>query len=409
MIGSTDARVLPALLCSVALWASSAGAQDRLSVYGGVDLRWVHATGDPSYLNGGPGKLRFDPGHEDVQFGRAFVAPSWRVTDIVAVRAVIDAYGGRDRNPVDLSEFYLDIRPFPTTSIRWHARIGAFFMPVSLENRGIGWTDVYSITPSAVNTWLGEEFRTIGAEVEARWLGASSGYLGDVALVAAAYGWNDPAGVLIAQRGFALTDRPSTLFGGLGRPPTRFYFEIDRKPGYYGGLSWRHHDRLEVRALRYDNHGDPGAATSAGGVAWRTRFSNLGARLEPSAHWTFIAQYLDGDTAVGADSAGVNQFHMNFHAAFALASVDWARERLTARYDEFHTHQLSGFFGPPSNDAGHGWTFAWSHECGDHWQILTEWLRVTSRFPPRLALAQSAEQVESQLQLAVRHRFHLGW
>jgi hypothetical protein len=396
------------LLCSVVLWASAVGAQDRVSVNGDFDLRWVHATGDPSYSNGGLGVLRFDPEHEGIEFGRAFLAPNFRVTDIVAVRAVIDAYGDHDRNPVDLSELYIDVRPFPTTAIRWHARVGAFFMPVSLENRGIGWTDVYSITPSAVNTWLGEEFRTVGAEVEARWLGASSGYLGDVALVAATYRWNDPAGALISQRGFALTDRPSTLFGGLGRPPTRFYYEIDRKPGYYSGLSWRHHDRLEVRALRYDNHGDPGAATETGGGAWRTRFSSLGARLEPSAHWTFIAQYLDGNTAVGADSAGENQFYMNFHADFALASFDWARQRLTVRYDDFHTHQLSGFFGPPSNDTGHSWTFAWSHEWSDHWQIVAEWLRVTSRFPPRLELGESALQVESQLQLAARYHFHLG-
>jgi hypothetical protein len=378
-------------------------------VNGDVDLRWVHATGERSFLNGGLGDLRFDPAHEGVRLGRVLLAPNWRVTDIVTVHADVDAYGDHDRNPVDVSEFYLDVRPFPTTSVRWRARVGAFFMPVSLENRGIGWTAVYSITPSAVNTWLGEEFRTIGAELEARWLGASSGYLGDVALVAAAYGWNDPAGALIAQRGFALTDRPSTLFGGLGRPPITFYHEIDRKPGYYGGLSWRHHDRLEVRALRYDNRADPGAATAAGGTAWRTRFSSFGARLEPSAHWTFIAQYLDGDTAVGADSTGADQFYMRFHAAFALGSFEWARERLTVRYDDFHTHQLSGFYGPPSNDAGHSWTFAGSHECGAHWQFVTEWLRVVSRFPPRVALGESATQVGSQFQLAVRYQFNLRW
>src|SRR5712671_2472009 len=139
------------LLWSVVLWASAAGAQDRLNVSGDVDLRWVHATGDPSYLNGGLGKLRFDPEHEGIRFGRAFLSANWRVTDIVAVRAVVDAYGDHDRNPVDLSEFYVDVRPFPTTAVRWRARIGAFFMPVSLENRGIGWTDVYSITPSARN------------------------------------------------------------------------------------------------------------------------------------------------------------------------------------------------------------------------------------------------------------------
>jgi hypothetical protein len=397
------------ILCSVLFSTAPAEAQDRLTVDGDIDLRWVHATGEPSFLNGDLGDLRFDPNHEGVRLGRAFLAPNFRVTDIVSVHAVIDAYGDHDRNAVDASEFYVDVRPFPTTSIRWRARVGAFFMPVSLENRGIGWTAVYSITPSAVNTWVGEEFRTLGAELEARWLGASSDYLGDVALVAAAYGWNDPAGVLLAERGFALTDRPSTLFGGLGRPPTTFYHEIDRKPGYYGGLSWRHHDRLEIRALRYDNRADPGAYTEAGGGAWRTRFSSFGARLEPSAHWTFIAQYLAGDTAVGPDSNPEDQFYMRFHAAFALGSFEWAKERLTVRYDDFRTHQLSGYYGPPSNDAGHSWTFAGSHECGDHWQLVAEWLRVTSTFPPRLALGEAAAQVQSQLQLAVRYKFQLGW
>ena len=399
-------RLLPWILV---FWTAGAAAQDRVTVSGDLDLRWVQASGVPAYLNGGLGLLRFDPDHEGIRLGRTFLAPNWRATDIVSVHAVIDAYDDyHSRNAVDLSEFYLDVRPYPTGPIRWRARLGAFFMPVSLENRGIGWTSVYLITPSAVNTWIGEEFRTIGAEVEARWLGASSGYLGEIAVVAAAYGWNDPAGVLLAERGFGLSDRPSTLFGGLGRPPIEFYHEIDRKPGYYGGLSWKHHDWLEVRALRYDNRADPGAETDAGGYAWRTRFYSLGASVEPSEHWTLIAQYLNGNTAVGPD--GNQQFYMRFHADFALASYEWARERFTVRYDNFDTNQVSGFFfGPPSDETGHSWTFAWSHQHGEHWQFVAEWLRVASVFPPRIALAESAAQVESQFQLAARYRFRLAW
>jgi hypothetical protein len=403
-------RCARALFCvGLVLWTAGAHAQERLSVSGDVDLRWVRATGESSYLNGGLGILRFDPQHEDTQVGRAFLASTLRLTDVVSVHAALDAYGDYGGNPADLSEFYLDIRPFPTTSVRWRARVGAFFMPVSLENRGVGWTNVYSITPSAINTWIGEEFRTLGAELESRWLGASSGYLGDVALIAAVYGWNDPAGELIAERGFALSDRPSTLFDGLGKPPAGFYHEIDRKPGYYGGLSWRHHDRLEVRALRYDNRGDPGAVNAAGDAAWRTRFSSVGARLEPSSHWTFAAQYLDGDTAVGADFLGISQIYMKLRAEYALASFEWARERLTARYDDFHTHQVSGFFGPPGNQNGHGWTYAWSHELGEHWQFLAEWLRVASVFPPRTEFGNLAAQTQSQLQLAARYKFQFGW
>jgi hypothetical protein len=390
------------------LWSGLACAEDQLNVVGALDVRWIHSTGVASYLNGGFGTLRFDPEHEDLRLGRAFLAPRLRLTDIVTLHAVIDAYGDHDRNPVDLSEFWVDVRPYPTNAIRWHARVGAFHMPVSLENRGVGWSDVYSITPSALNTWMGEEFRTIGAEIEARWLGSSRGYLGDVALVAAAYAWNDPAGVLLAERGFALTDRPSTLFGGLGRPPTTFYHEIDRRPGVYAGLAWRHHDRLEIRALRYDNRADPGASTIAGGGAWRTRFSSLGARLEPTAHWTFIAQYLDGDTVVGADSAEYGQFRMTYHAAFGLASYEWGAERVTVRFDDFGTHQVSGIDGPSSNEAGHAWTAAWSRDLGEHWQLAAEWIRVWSRLPSRTSYGVPPALLETQAQIAVRYRFHFG-
>jgi hypothetical protein len=398
-------RVAGFLLVILA-WVGAVRAQDRLSLDAAVDVRWVHATGATSFMNGGLGLLRFDPDHDGLEIGRVFLAPSFRVTDIVSLHGVIDAYGDHDRNPVDLSELYFDIRPFPTSSIRYRARVGAFYMPVSLENRGIGWSDVYSITPSAINTWIGEEFRTIGAEFEARWLGASRGYLGDFALIGAAYGWNDPAGKLLADRGFGLTDRPSTLFGDLGSPPTDFYHEIDRKPGGYYGASWRHHDRLEVRALRYDNHGDPSASTATPFYAWRTRFTSLGARLEPTAHWTFIGQYLDGDTAVGGDD-DTPEFLLRFHASFALASYEWAATRLTARYDDFHTHQLSGMSGPRDQD-GHAWTFALTRDLGEHWQFVAEWLRVASRFPPRIYLGESPDQVETQVQLAARYRFRLG-
>jgi hypothetical protein len=395
------------ILLSAAAWSAPAMAQSRLSVTGELDVRLVSESGVPSYLDGGLGTLRFDSEHEGLRLGHALLDSGLRINDTLTAHVVADAYGDHDRNFVDLSEGWLEVRPFQTQSLRWSARVGAFFMPVSMENHGPGWTDVYTITPSALNTWIGEEFRTIGAEIETSWLGASQGYDGDVGLVAAAYGWNDPAGALIAARGFALTDRPSTLFGGLGRPPLTFYHEIDHRPGYYSGLSWRHHNYLQVRALHYDNLADPGATTSAAS-AWRTRFSTAGVRWEPTSSWTFITQYLSGDTALGAAAEGSQQFRMTYRTAFALASFEWKRELFTTRFDDFRTNQDSGFAGPPTNERGHAWTFGWAHDIGDGWQLATEWIRVTSRFPPRIALGESAGLIESQLQLAVRYRFHLG-
>lgn len=386
---------------------ADASAGDRLSVDGMFDLRWISSNAETSYLNGGLGPLRFDEDHDGLRLGRAMLSGKLRVTDIVSVHAVVDAYGDYPGNPLDLSEFYVDVRPFPASPVRWSARIGAFHMPASLENRETGWTPVYSITPSAANTWLGEEFRTIGAQIEARWLGASNGYFGDLALVAAAYGWNDLSGELIAARGFALSDRPSTLFGDLGRPPIYFFKEIDHRPGYYSGLTWRHHDLLELRVLRYDNRGNPAATTGDGDGAWRTRFTSSGVRLEPLDHLTLVAQYLDGETAVGADSLGEDQFNLTFHAAFLLASLDWNRQRLTSRYDDFGTRQGSGFYGPPSDQAGHSWTLAWSYQIADHWQVMAEWIRVDSSFPPRLSLGEPLARTDTQLQAALRYRFRI--
>lgn len=396
-------RWITALACGL-LTATAARAQVQFGVLGDIDVRWVHASSDTSFLYGGPGQLRFDSTHEDLRLGRAFLEPSLRFADTLTLKAVVDAYADDNWNSVNLSEFYLSWRPFPTNSIRWSAKVGAFFMPVSLENRGHGWSDVYTITPSALNTWIGEEFRTIGTEVEARWLGASQGYAGDVALVAAVYAWNDPAGVLLAERGFVMADRPSGLFGTLQNPRIGFYHEVDRRPGYYAGIDWHHGDWFELRALHYDNLANLDTYTEAGGSAWRTAFDSIGARLEPDAHWTFIVQALTGNTQV-RDAPQDPRFSMNLRASFALASFEWRGERLTARYDDFNTHQLSGFYGPPDNDAGHAWTLAWSHRFTNSWEFAAEWIRLIGGNPARTELSLPAPFNESQLQLALRYRF----
>ena len=56
------------------LSAGISAAGDQLAVDGALDMRWVHATGEASYLDGGLGSLRFDSDHEDLRLGRAFMA-----------------------------------------------------------------------------------------------------------------------------------------------------------------------------------------------------------------------------------------------------------------------------------------------------------------------------------------------
>ncbi|MFO1466714.1 MAG: hypothetical protein U1F35_09795 [Steroidobacteraceae bacterium] len=394
-------------MLALLLGASGAGrAGDRLELQGLLDLRAVYADGLTSFLYGGSGRLRFDADHEGVRVGRLMLAGRYRISDVWTFNAVGGSWADPDKHPVDLTEAWFDARPFPRGPVRYRLRVGAFQLPASLENRAVGWSTPYSLSSSAINTWLGEEIRILGSELEAKWIGASQGYFGEVAVQAAVFGWNDPAGDLIASRGWAIGERQSTLFGGLGRPRESFYREIDGRPGYYAGLSWRHHDQWEVRALRYDNRADPGA-TNSDDIAWRTQFTSLGVRWEPDERWTVIAQTMQGQTYVGGDAVPQEQYAESFRSWFVLGSRQWGAGRLTLRYDRFSTHQHSGEYSPFTDDDGHGLMLAYLYDFDAHWQAVGEWQQVSSRFPPRVLYGDPVAAREKLLQLSVRYRFKL--
>ncbi len=381
-------------------------AGDRLELTGLLDLRVVAADGTTSYLNGGLGRTRFDSEHDGVQLGRLMLAGRFRLTDTVTLNAVAESYADGDVQPAGFSQAYLDWRPFPTRPVRFRLRAGAFYPPVSLEHRQVGWTSPYTLSTSALNTWIGEEFRVIGTELEARWLGASQGYNGDVALVGGVYGWNDGAGTIIADRGWALTDRPSLLLGGLGHSHEHLYTELDGRAGYYAGVAWRHGEALEVRALHYDNRADPGAHNSRLDFAWETRFTSVGLRYEPTDRVTLMAQHLDGKTYVGPDSAGPNQFALRVQAWYALASYERGPHRVSVRYDHFANRQDRGFDPDyTADDAGHALTVAWFERLDEHWEFVAEVLRVRSIFPPRFDFNIGPGVTDRQAQLAVRYWF----
>ena len=67
-----------------------------------------------------------------------------------------------------------------------------------------GWRSPYTLTNSAINSWVGEELRTVGAEYAPDWLGQKSGHDFNVGISAAIFGWNDPAGTVVATRGWGL-------------------------------------------------------------------------------------------------------------------------------------------------------------------------------------------------------------
>jgi hypothetical protein len=373
----------------------------------GADLRAVAADGEPSYLDGGLGKLRFDPDHDGLRLG--YLRADWHPTlgQIVHVDVEAVAYGDHDRNPIDLTEAYAEIRPFPMGAWRSRLKIGAFYAPISLENRLRGWRTPYTLSSSAINTWVGEELRTIGTECDLDWLGMQQGLPFELGFTAAAYGWNDPAGTMIATRGWTLNDRQTTLFGRIGPEPpspsmdTRMFYDISGRVGYYDGLTFRYRNRLEIRALHYDNRADPGAyAPVIRNPGWRTVFDSLGLRWEPG-EWSFIAQRLHGVTYAGENADGqYNEWA--YDSAFGLASWSRGPHRLSVRYDRFKMQQTESLYGFYSSDDGHAWTAAYGYQIDDRWSVMLEDLTIDSTMPARRSLNQPIAASERELQFAVR-------
>jgi len=370
-----------------------------------VDARGVSSSAARSFMDGGFGATRFGSNDDGVQLGRARLALTQPFGDVWSVHLDASMYDNLGRSPVGVTEAFVLFRPYPRAGYRFRLKAGGFYPPVSLENRTSGWESPYTLSYSAINSWLAVEVRTIGLEGQLDWLGRHSGHDFDLGVTGGVFGWNDGAGVMMANNGFVVTDRQTPLFGRIGQPGVpplsgaEPFLEIDHRAGAYAGLEARYLDRLVLRALRYDNRADPTQVdTVSGAIAWNTRFNSAGARLEAEHGWTVIAQWLDGDTTIAPQGHALT---WPFHAEFALLAKRFGRHTLSARYDRFavETHP-PGAYGAQD---GHAWTAAWLFDADPHWRFALEWLQVVSSSINREEFAGPLLATEKQLQLSVRY------
>lgn len=378
-----------------------------------IDLRAVATNAEPSFLGGGLGTLRFDDEHRGLRVGELRLGYTGQFADIVHVNVEAVNYADGDRLPLDLTEANIEIRPFPRNAWRSRVKIGAFYAPISFENRLQGWRPAYSLTPSAINSWIGEELRTIGAEYDLDWLGRQRGHDWEFGVGAALYGWNDTTGTELADRGWALDDRQTPLFGDLGRSsaPTLlhtlrpFYYDTDHRAGYYVDGSAKYLDDLELRTLYYDNRGNTGAYDPAiREYAWHTWFDSAGARWNVGRDWTVIGQWLEGHTCVLT-----TPFCWQYDAAFLLTSWQAGPNMLSARYDNFQMHMdvpvRIAVFG--NRQRGSAWTLAYEHDLSRSLSVLLEAIQIEDTLSHRTELNLPPGAVERMVQLAVR--WDLDW
>jgi hypothetical protein len=371
-----------------------------------LDTRLVSSDADLSVVDGGLAPVRFDRGDSTLQLGRARLAFNQPIGELWSLRLDASVYDDKGGALAGLTEGYLQFRPFPHEGYRLRVKAGAFYPPVSMENRASGWDSPYTISFSAINSWLATEVRTIGLEANLDWLGTRLGRSFDLGVTAAAFGWNDQAGAVLASTGFALTDRQTALFGRVGQPgvPPLYgvkpFGQIDNQVGAYAGIEGRYLDRVTVRVLRYDNRADPTATdTVANTIAWDTRFTSAGIRGESADGWTGIVQWLQGETVI---APGGFTIEWPFNSVYGLVSRRIGRHTLSARYDRFNV-EVRGSEGDGAQ-SGHAWTGAYAFDASARWRIALEWLQVQSESYNRQDLyGGSPWSTQTQVQLSVRY------
>jgi hypothetical protein len=269
------------------------------------------------------------------------------------------------------------------------------------------------ITPSAINSWIGEEVKVFGAEATVSGAGRDPPLSATLGI----FGYNDTAGTLLAFRGWALHDLKATAFGHQWLPPlnpfmidaqaarTRPTIELDDRPGFYGKLSWRPSGRLKLDAFYYDNRGDPEAVDAELQWGWRTRFVNLGARIDVDARTTVLAQALTGGTEMGFDTGNGIWVETRFRSAFLRLSHRRGPATFSLRMDGFETRERGSEMGAIESESGWALTGAGSARIDDHVTLLVEALHVDSDRGSRARIGIAPDQAQTLVQTAVRLAF----
>jgi hypothetical protein len=243
--------------------------------------------------------------------------------------------------------------------------------PFSLEHTGPAVTPLYTLTPSALSTWVWEEGRIVGAAVD-QWRVLSNGLRFSL-LFGSGFG-PDQMGRLLAVRGWVLSDALAGVNSDAPLPVQNgamsVFDERDHRPSLYSLATLT--DEQEILSLRlgyFDTLGDQGTT----GV-WETRFGTAGVILRPIGRLELLAQYMEGVAMVRGAANDVG-----FSGFYALVSFGYRNHRASVRYDAFRTNDLDG--APFFREHGDGVTLAYFFELGLRHRVGFEYVFLHSRRP----------------------------
>lgn len=414
--------LIPATLAVSQLISANALAQDansRLDIAVGIDMAYVSVSGYESWTDGSVGKLRYSD--DGLKLARTFLDFEGRLADTLNATVVLEGYADGLGTAVDLTEAYLEWRPVPKSANRYRLKVGAFYPRISLENVGRGWSNPYLQNSSAINTWVAEELRSFGAELSWNRKPSSLGGRHDLGINAAVFWGNDPAGSLLAWKGWSIHDRQSRFSDKLPLPPlpqiepgmmfeaqdpyVEPFREIDDAAGYYVNLEWRIANRLIVRAMHYNNEADPTSIVS-GQYGWYTEFEHLGVQTTLPGEIGLIAQWMTGSTVMGPDPGnGIHPVDVEYDSYFVLLTRNWGKHRLSARYDNFDITQNDSTPEDNNPEYGLGWTLGYQIAIDDNLTLSAEWLSIKTHRCALVYYGLNPTVTEKQAQFTFQLRF----
>ena len=237
------------------------------------------------------------------------------------------------RGRAGIPEAYVEANFHPGNN-RLRLRGGAFFLPTSRENVDALWETAYTLTPSALNSWFGEELRPIGLDAtysRGRVFGGATVFRG-----------NDTFGALPVDRGWSLRDHWMVLGERIMLPPlpgtteeytTSVSAETDHRLGWSGRAGWNG-QYLLVQVTHIDNRAD---ALHHGDLEnWDTRFEVVAAEYTRE-DWTVAAESGWGPTVIINEDGSTYKAPLD--TTYLLVSRRWDRGRVTLRGDWFRTDQ----------------------------------------------------------------------
>jgi hypothetical protein len=353
------------------LFLATAAHAETFTLDGFFTGRAIHASGPETWLRNGPGRL---PAGDSERFGIAQIGADW--TPSLHFGAHVHGiarhepagYGGKRAGFV---EAFVDARIGGLT-----LRAGQFFLGTSRENVDLLWNSPYNLHYSALNSWIGEEFRPVGVDASYK--------AGLLTVGGTAFKNNDTMGTLLAWRGWDVGSRlsvynetlpitvpPAFVFQMPGTRP--FEKDLDGRVGHSERIRFGSSDRGLVQLTHIDNRGD--RARYGAEYSWATRFNIAGAQIGNVDTTTLAAEYLWGKTAMGFRPRPVVE--ADIAAAYVLVSHIYGKNRFSARYEIFNMLDKAHAVDETYDEHGRSWTFTWLHDVTPHLRGGAEFTQVT--------------------------------